>query len=224
MVTSGPTHEPIDPVRYIANRSSGRQGVAIAEALSALGASVVFVTGPAEAAAPKGVARIEPVETARQMRDATVAALEGPDGPPQIAVFAAAVADWRVDTEAGSKIKKTKAGGAPGLSLVENPDILKEVSGLPKTRRPGLVIGFAAETDDLEANARAKRKRKGCDWLVANDVSAASGVMGGDHNEVLLLTEDGEERWPRADKRAVAERLAAKIAQHLTKNLKGGTA
>ena len=212
LITSGPTHEPIDPVRYIANRSSGRQGVAIAEALADLGAEVVFVTGPAEAAKPRG-AEIVAVETAREMRDAVFAALE--KRPPiDVAIFAAAVADWRVDSAAGKKVKKTEGGGAPALSLVENPDILKEVSGASKKLRPALVIGFAAETDNVEANARAKRRRKGCDWLVANDVSAASGVMGGAENEILLLTQEGEEQWPRAAKSAVGRLLAERVAAH----------
>ncbi|MEM9725021.1 MAG: bifunctional phosphopantothenoylcysteine decarboxylase/phosphopantothenate--cysteine ligase CoaBC [Pseudomonadota bacterium] len=214
LVTSGPTHEPIDPVRYIANRSSGRQGVAVAEALAALGAEVTFVTGPAEASAPKGVAAIHAVETAQQMRDAVIGALDA--GPAHdIAVFAAAVADWRADLAAGAKIKKQKGASAPALTLVENPDILAEVAARSAAQRPALVIGFAAETDNVAANARAKRKRKGCDWLVANDVSAASGVMGGDMNEVLLITETGEDAWSRASKTAVGERLAARIAEHL---------
>ena len=215
LVTSGPTREPIDPVRYIANRSSGRQGVAIAEALADLGAEVVFVTGPAEASAPRGAAEIVAVETAAQMRDAVMAALKK---PVAAAVFAAAVADWRVDATAANKVKKTKSGGPPALCLVENPDILKEVAALPVGQRPTLVVGFAAETESLEANARAKRARKGCDWLVANDVSTASGVMGGSENEVLLLTNEGEERWSRAEKRVVAEKLAARIAERLGKD------
>ncbi|MEL6977715.1 MAG: bifunctional phosphopantothenoylcysteine decarboxylase/phosphopantothenate--cysteine ligase CoaBC, partial [Pseudomonadota bacterium] len=189
VITSGPTHEPIDPVRYIANRSSGRQGVAIAEALADLGAEVLFVTGPAEAARPRGAARILAVETAREMREATLGLIDGETAPPDLAIFAAAVADWRVAAAAGSKIKKQRSGAPPTLQMAENPDILKEVSQLPAARRPRLVIGFAAETDDLLENARAKRARKGCDWLVANDVSAASGVMGGAMNEVVLLTE-----------------------------------
>ncbi|MEO1330942.1 MAG: bifunctional phosphopantothenoylcysteine decarboxylase/phosphopantothenate--cysteine ligase CoaBC [Pseudomonadota bacterium] len=207
LMTSGPTHEPIDPVRYIANRSSGRQGAAIAQALADRGAEVTFVTGPAEAPDPLGP-EIRRVETAHEMRDAVLAAL-----PADVAVFAAAVADWRVATASGGKIKKDGSGKPPALKLSENPDILKEVSNLPPETRPRLVIGFAAETDDVLENARAKRRRKGCDWLVANDVSPASGVMGGTQNEATLITDEGEESWPRAGKDIVASRLADRIAE-----------
>ncbi|WP_417743268.1 bifunctional phosphopantothenoylcysteine decarboxylase/phosphopantothenate--cysteine ligase CoaBC [Salipiger sp.] len=207
LVTSGPTHEPIDPVRYIANRSSGAQGTAIAEALRDLGAEVVFVTGPAEKARPTGVEVIE-VESALEMRAAVLGAL-----PVAAGVFAAAVADWRVAQASGSKIKK-QAGRLPVLEFSENPDILAEVSALGD-ERPGLVVGFAAETDDVVANATAKRKRKGCDWIVANDVSPATGIMGGSENAVVLISDAGAEPWPRMDKRAVAERLAARIAEAL---------
>ncbi|AWI84701.1 bifunctional phosphopantothenoylcysteine decarboxylase/phosphopantothenate synthase [Alloyangia pacifica] len=207
LVTSGPTHEPIDPVRYIANRSSGAQGTAIAEALRDLGAKVVFVTGPAEAPRPTGVEVIE-VETAREMRAAVLAAL-----PVEAAVFAAAVADWRMAAENGSKIKK-QAGKLPVLEFAENPDILAEVSRMAEGR-PGLVVGFAAETDDVLANATAKRARKGCDWIVANDVSPATGIMGGSENAVVLISEGGSEEWPRMGKRAVAARLAERIAAAL---------
>ncbi len=207
LVTSGPTHEPIDPVRYIANRSSGAQGTAIAEALRDLGAEVVFVTGPAEAPRPTGVEVIE-VETAREMRAAVLAAL-----PVEAAVFAAAVADWRMAAENGSKIKK-QAGKLPVLEFAENPDILAEVSRMAEGR-PGLVVGFAAETDDVLANATAKRARKGCDWIVANDVSPATGIMGGSENAVVLISEGGSEEWPRMGKRAVAARLAERIAAAL---------
>lgn len=207
LVTSGPTHEPIDPVRYIANRSSGRQGAAIGAALAAAGADVAFITGPAAAPPPAGC-RIISVETALEMRAAVAAAL-----PAEIAVFAAAVADWRTADAAESKLKKTAEDTAPpSLGLVENPDILAETAQLPKDRRPALVIGFAAETNDVLANARAKRLRKGCDWLLANDVSAGTGVMGGAENEATLITAETEESWPRLDKSAVAARLVAKIA------------
>ncbi|MEZ5716254.1 MAG: bifunctional phosphopantothenoylcysteine decarboxylase/phosphopantothenate--cysteine ligase CoaBC [Paracoccaceae bacterium] len=207
LVTSGPTHEPIDPVRYIANRSSGAQGSAIARALVRLGAEVVFVTGPAEAARPTGCEVIE-VETAAEMLAAVEAAL-----PVDAAVFAAAVADWRVAGASGSKIKKV-AGKLPSLEFAENPDILKTVSRMEKGR-PGLVVGFAAETDDVIANATAKRARKGCDWIVANDVSPETGIMGGAENAVHLITEGGVEDWPRMGKDAVAERLALRIAEAL---------
>jgi len=207
VVTSGPTHEPIDPVRYLANRSSGRQGTMIARALAALGAEVVFVTGPAPTPPPEGVQVIR-VETARQMLDAVMGAL-----PAEAAVFAAAVGDWHLRAEASRKLKKT-AAGPPVLELAENPDILATVSAM-KEGRPALVVGFAAETEDVLANATAKRLRKGCDWIVANDVSAASGVMGGEENAVTVITEGGAETWPRMSKRDVAERLAARIAQAL---------
>jgi phosphopantothenoylcysteine decarboxylase/phosphopantothenate--cysteine ligase len=207
VVTSGPTHEPIDPVRYIANRSSGAQGTAIASALRDLGAEVIFVTGPADAARPTGVEVIE-VESAVEMRAAVLGAL-----PADAAVFAAAVADWRVATASDSKIKK-QAGRLPVLEFTENPDILAEVSQLPEGR-PGLVVGFAAETDDVVAHATAKRLRKGCDWILANDVSPATGIMGGSENAVVLISDDGSEAWPRMGKRAVAERLAQRIAAAL---------
>jgi len=208
LVTSGPTHEPIDPVRYIANRSSGAQGTAIARALAALGADVVFVTGPADVAPPQGV-QVVKVQTARQMADAVAAAL-----PVDAAVFAAAVADWRVTSEAGSKIKKDGTGALPVLEFAENPDILAGIAQLKKGR-PGLVIGFAAETDDVLAHATAKRLRKGCDWILANDVSPATGIMGGSENAVTLITESGAESWPRMSKDQVAARLADKIAKAL---------
>lgn len=207
IVTSGPTHEPIDPVRYIANRSSGTQGTAIASALAALGADVVFVTGPADVTPPNGV-EVRAVETAEQMRAAVLAAL-----PADAGVFAAAVADWRLSQAADQKLKKTK-DGLPVLSFTENPDILAEVSQMKKDR-PKLVVGFAAETNDVLAHAEAKRKRKGCDWIVANDVSAASGIMGGSENDVLLITDNGRQDWPRMSKQAVAKRLADLIAEAL---------
>ncbi|GGB20174.1 bifunctional phosphopantothenoylcysteine decarboxylase/phosphopantothenate--cysteine ligase CoaBC [Allosediminivita pacifica] len=207
VVTSGPTHEPIDPVRYIANRSSGAQGSAIAAALRDLGAEVVFVTGPAETPRPTGVEVIE-VETAREMRDAVKAAL-----PADAGVFAAAVADWHVEGASASKIKKGP-DGAPALRFSENPDILAEVSQMG-AGRPTLLVGFAAETDDVIAHATAKRARKRCDWIVANDVSPATGIMGGTENAVTLISGDGQEEWPRAGKVEVARRLADRIAAAL---------
>jgi len=209
LVTSGPTHEPIDPVRYIANRSSGAQGTAIANALVKLGAEVVFVTGPADAARPTGAQVVE-VQTAAEMLEAVREAL-----PVDAAIFCAAVADWRVASASDSKIKKTK-GGLPTLEFAENPDILATVSQM-EAERPGLVVGFAAETDDVIDNATAKRIRKGCDWIVANDVSPATGIMGGSENAVTLISDAGSEAWPRMGKREVAEKLAAKIAETLEK-------
>ncbi|MFG6565798.1 bifunctional phosphopantothenoylcysteine decarboxylase/phosphopantothenate--cysteine ligase CoaBC [Sulfitobacter sp. 1A13421] len=207
LVTSGPTHEPIDPVRYIANRSSGAQGTAIARALADLGAKVVFVTGPAEVAPPEGV-EVVPVQTAQEMMQAVEAAL-----PADAAVFAAAVADWHVQGAGDRKLKKSK-DGLPSLTFAENPDILKTVSQRGKGRPP-LVVGFAAETNDVLAHATAKRERKGCDWIVANDVSPATGIMGGRENAVTLITEAGAEDWPRMGKDAVAARLAERIAAAL---------
>jgi len=207
LVTSGPTHEPIDPVRYIANRSSGAQGSALAEALMALGAEVAFVTGPANTPPPQGV-ELHRVETAAEMA-AKVAALL----PVDAAVFAAAVADWRVASAVSSKIKKDK-GRLPVLEFAENADILATTAQLA-ANRPGLVVGFAAETDDVIANATAKRARKGCDWIVANDVRPETGIMGGSENAVTLITADGAEEWPRMRKSDVAARLAARIAEAL---------
>jgi phosphopantothenoylcysteine decarboxylase/phosphopantothenate--cysteine ligase len=207
MVTSGPTHEPIDPVRYIANRSSGAQGTAIARALAALGAEVIFVTGPALVPPPEGVEVVR-VETAREMLAAVEAAL-----PVEAAVFAAAVADWHVTDESDRKLKKD-AGGLPNLAFAENPDILARVAGL-KTGRPRLVVGFAAETEDVIANATAKRARKGCDWILANDVSHTTGIMGGAENAVTLITGEGAETWPRMGKDQVARQLAGRIAAAL---------
>ncbi|KGJ15462.1 bifunctional phosphopantothenoylcysteine decarboxylase/phosphopantothenate synthase [Paracoccus sanguinis] len=207
IVTSGPTHEPIDPVRYIANRSSGAQGTAIAAALRDLGARVSFVTGPAEVPPPAGVEVIA-VETAREMRDAVEGAL-----PADAAVMAAAVADWRVVNAADRKLKKDGSGRPPALEMAENPDILAWISR--SGQRPTLVVGFAAETDDVVANATAKRARKGCDWIVANDVRPATGIMGGAENAVVLVTADGAEPWPRLPKTEVARRLAGRIATAL---------
>jgi phosphopantothenoylcysteine decarboxylase / phosphopantothenate---cysteine ligase len=207
IVTSGPTHEPIDPVRYIANRSSGAQGTALAVALRNLGAKVTFVTGPAAVPAPQGVT-VVPVETAAEMAAAVQAAL-----PADAAVMAAAVADWRVANAAGKKLKKDGSGRAPALEFAENPDILSDVS--KGAARPRLVVGFAAETDDVVAHATAKRLRKGCDWIVANDVSAGTGIMGGTENAVVLISDAGSEAWPRMGKAEVARRLAARIAEAL---------
>ena len=206
IVTSGPTHEPIDPVRYIANRSSGKQGHGIAAALAALGAEVVLVSGPVNLADPAGV-ETGHVETARQMQAAVEAAL-----PADAAVMVAAVADWRVASEAGEKIKKG-AGGTPTLQMMENPDILAGVGH--HARRPFLVVGFAAETQNLLANAREKLKKKGADIIVANDVSHEGGAMGGDSNEVKIVTATGIEEWPRLGKDEVARRLADLIARRL---------
>ena len=206
LVTSGPTHEPIDPVRYIANRSSGAQGSAIANALMNCGAEVVFISGPAASPPPIG-AEVIAVETAQQMAEAVAAAL-----PVDAAVFAAAVADWHVSSASSSKIKKQN-GALPVLEFAENPDILATVSHMT-SQRPGLVIGFAAETDDLLANATAKRARKGCDWIVANDVSPETGIMGGSENAVTLITAEGAENWPRTGKAQVAGHLADRIAQY----------
>ena len=202
IVTSGPTHEPIDPVRYIANRSSGKQGHAIAAALAGLGARVTLVSGPVSIPAPHGVAVVG-VETARDMFDAVQAAL-----PADIAVCAAAVGDWRAEA-AAQKLKKDGSGKSPALQLSENPDILAEISKAGAAR-PGLVIGFAAETESLEEHAIAKRGRKNCDWIVANNVGG-TGIMGGDENEVLLITDRGTEQWPRMEKTALAQKLADRI-------------
>ena len=208
LVTSGPTHEPIDPVRYIANRSSGAQGTALARALSALGARVTFITGPASVPPPGGVTVVK-VETARQMLEAVQDAL-----PTDAAVFAAAVADWRVENGSDKKMKKDGSGKPPALEMSENPDILATVSQMTKGR-PGLVVGFAAETNDVIAHATAKRERKGCDWIVANDVSPETGIMGGQENRITLISAEGAEDWPRMAKDQVAARLAARIAEAL---------
>jgi phosphopantothenoylcysteine decarboxylase/phosphopantothenate--cysteine ligase len=209
VVTSGPTHEPIDPVRYLANRSSGRQGHAIAAALAALGARVTLVSGPVSIADPPGVT-VQRVETASQMLAACREAL-----PADIAVFAAAVADWHVARASGGKIKKVPGAAPPALELVPNPDILATIAA-PGSQRPRLVVGFAAETDDLMANAQAKRTRKNADWIVANDVSTETGFMGGTDNAVHLITADGVEDWPKMAKDEVARRLAERIAAAVT--------
>ena len=206
VITAGPTHEPIDPVRYIANRSSGRQGYALAEAARDLGARVILVSGPVSLPVPPGI-EVLPVETAEEMLEATTAEL-----PCDIAVFAAAVADWRVAGRHDRKLKKDGQATPPDLKLSANPDILKTV-GLMKTGRPALVVGFAAETDNVVDYAKAKLASKGADLMVANDVSAATGIMGGDHNRVHLVTGEGVEDWPELDKREVARRLMRHFAR-----------
>jgi phosphopantothenoylcysteine decarboxylase / phosphopantothenate---cysteine ligase len=209
IVTSGPTHEPIDPVRYIANRSSGKQGHAIAAVAAAAGADVTLVSGPVNIADPPGV-NVVKVESAHEMLAAVSKAL-----PADVAVFAAAVADWRVDKANANKIKK-QAGTLPKLALVENPDILATIAQ-KRSGRPDLVIGFAAETDHIIEHAKEKLKRKGCDWILANDVSLESGVMGGDRNTVHLVTAKGVESWPPQSKEDVARALVARIAKTLAK-------
>ncbi len=209
LVTSGPTSEPIDPVRFIANRSSGKQGHAIAAAAAAAGADVVLISGPVNLSDPPGVSVVH-VETANEMLAAVEKAL-----PADAAVFAAAVADWRPRTVSGSKIKKQQ-GKTPTLELVENPDILSTIAHR-KSGRPRLVVGFAAETDDVIANAKAKLKKKGCDWILANDVSPGTGIMGGDANTIQMVTANGVESWPPQSKddvaRALVERIAAALAE-----------
>jgi phosphopantothenoylcysteine decarboxylase / phosphopantothenate---cysteine ligase len=207
LVTAGPTVEPLDPVRFLSNHSSGAQGYAIAGALAALGAETTLVSGPTAVSAPAGVRRVD-VRTAREMLAACEAAL-----PADVAVMVAAVADWRPEDAAELKLKKD-GSGPPTIRLVENPDILATLAK-PGPGRPALVVGFAAETNDVEAHARAKRLRKGCDWIVANDVSEP-GVMGGAENRVTLITAEGEEAWARAGKDAVARRLAERIAAELS--------
>lgn len=206
LVTSGPTFEAIDPVRFIGNRSSGKQGHAIAASLAALGADAVLVTGPVALADPPGVGTVH-VESAAEMLAACEAAL-----PADIAVCAAAVSDWRIERPAGRKLKK-QGTGPPSLSLTENPDILATLAR--SARRPALVVGFAAETENVVANAQAKRLKKGCDWIVANDVSPETDTFGGDANRVHLIRADGVEDWPLLAKDEVARRLAARIAQAL---------
>jgi phosphopantothenoylcysteine decarboxylase/phosphopantothenate--cysteine ligase len=206
LVTAGPTHEPIDAVRYIANRSSGRQGFAIATSLARLGARVTLVSGPVALADPPGVT-LRRVETAADMLSACLDAL-----PADVAVCAAAVADWRVAAPAANKMKKL--AGPPALDLVPNPDILATLSA-PGPRRPALVVGFAAETDRIVEHAAAKRIAKGCDWIVANDVGAQSGVMGGGRNKVHIFDAAGDEAWPDLPKEEVAARLAARVAASL---------
>ena len=204
LVTSGPTHEPIDPVRYLANRSSGAQGTALAQALRDLGARVSFVTGPADVPAPTGV-EVYRVQTAQEMLAVVQNLL-----PVDVAVFAAAVADWRVDVTQEQKIKKHLSGALPILNFLENPDILLTIS--QHSLRPKLVVGFAAETENLVVNAKEKRLRKGCDWIVANDVTRATGIMGGTNNTVTVIDEHGAEAWADMPKTDVARRLAQRIA------------
>ena len=205
LITSGPTHEPIDPVRYLANRSSGKQGYALAVAAAHLGADVTLVSGPVTLADPPGV-RVVRVVSAAEMFEAVSRAL-----PADIAIFAAAIADWRAARPASEKLKKTADTVPPVLKLLENPDILKTIAQRTKGR-PLLVIGFAAETSDVTANAQKKLKSKGADWMVANDVSVGSGVMGGDKNTVHLVTRDGIESWAEMSKSEVADQLMLRAA------------
>jgi phosphopantothenoylcysteine decarboxylase/phosphopantothenate--cysteine ligase len=207
LVTAGPTHEPLDPVRFIANRSSGKQGYAIARALAEAGAETTLVSGPSEIAVPSHVKLLK-VETAREMLAACEGAL-----PVGVAVFTAAVADWRPQTFANQKLKKPGNGATPTIALEENPDILAAIAR--SARRPTLVVGFAAETENVVAHAQEKRARKGCDWIVANDVSPGSGIMGGDRNRVHLITAQSVEDWPLLDKAEVGRRLAGRIADTL---------
>ncbi len=206
VVTSGPTREDIDPVRYISNHSSGKQGHAIAAELARAGAEVILVSGPVNIPDPRDVTIVN-VTSAQEMKDAVDRAL-----PADIAVFVAAVADWRVEQQADEKIKKDKSGKPPALKMIENPDILAGVGNLKKDR-PSLVVGFAAETENLADHARAKLKKKGADWIVANDVSAENNVFGGDRNNVTLVSKSGDEDWPSMSKREVAERLVERIAE-----------
>jgi phosphopantothenoylcysteine decarboxylase/phosphopantothenate--cysteine ligase len=210
LITSGPTHEPIDPVRYIANRSSGKQGHAIAIAAAAAGADVTLISGPVNLPDPTGV-KIIKVETAREMLNAVERAL-----PVDVAIFAAAVADWRVANAGEQKIKKQAGEKTPELSLTENPDILSTIAHL-SSQRPKLVIGFAAETENVVANATSKLARKGCDWILANDVSPQTGIMGGDNNTIQLVTAKGVEPWPTQTKQDVAAMLIARIAAEISK-------
>lgn len=206
LVTSGPTQEPIDPVRYITNRSSGKQGHAIAAALANAGFEVTLVSGPTALPDPAGL-RIVHVQTAEEMLAACEAAL-----PVDIVVCAAAVADWRVSKPSAQKLKKATSGDVPTLHLIENPDILAHIAAHPQ-HRPWLVIGFAAETEMVEANAQSKLKRKGCDWIIANDVSAEQ-TFGKEDNQVTLVKSQSEERWPRMSKAAIAEKLVEEILKH----------
>lgn len=206
LVTSGPTREPIDPVRYLSNRSSGKQGHAIAAALAKKGVEVTLVSGPTALPDPEGV-NVVHIETAEEMLAACEAAL-----PVDIAVCAAAVADWRVSRPSAQKLKKAASGDVPALHLIENPDILAHIAAHP-AHRPSLVIGFAAETEMVEEHAHSKLKRKGCDWIIANDVSADQ-AFGKEDNQVILIRKDNEERWPRMSKVDIAEKLATEILSH----------
>jgi phosphopantothenoylcysteine decarboxylase/phosphopantothenate--cysteine ligase len=212
LITAGPTHEPIDPVRYIANRSSGKQGYALAAAARALGARVTLVSGPTGLPIPHGVF-VAHVESACEMLATVEAAL-----PADVGIFAAAVADWRVADASDHKIKKDAKHGVPTLSLIENPDILKTVGHAKAGRRPPLIVGFAAETDNVIENAKKKRKSKGADWIVANDVSPATGIMGGDRNTVHIVSASGVESWPDLDKGDVARRLMDRVAAYLAEH------
>jgi phosphopantothenoylcysteine decarboxylase/phosphopantothenate--cysteine ligase len=211
LVTAGPTQEPLDPVRFIANRSSGKQGYAIADALARAGAETTLVSGPVDLAAPAGVKLLK-VTTAREMLAACEASL-----PADIAVMTAAVADWRPEVALNSKIKKEAGAAAPSIKMAENPDILATLARHAK--RPALLVGFAAETDDVIAHAQAKLKKKGCDWIVANDVSPATGIMGGDNNTVHIVTDAGVEDWPQMPKSEVGTRLAARIADAMQRRV-----
>ena len=212
LITAGPTHEPIDPVRYIANRSSGKQGYALAAAARALGARVTLVSGPTGLPIPHGVF-VAHVESAREMLATVEASL-----PADVGIFAAAVADWRVADASDRKIKKDAKHAVPTLTLVENPDILKTVGHAKDGRRPPLVVGFAAETDNVIDNAKKKRKSKSADWIVANDVSPATGIMGGDRNTVHIVSASGVESWPDLDKGDVARRLMDRVAAYLAEH------
>ncbi|MDA7846360.1 bifunctional phosphopantothenoylcysteine decarboxylase/phosphopantothenate--cysteine ligase CoaBC [Amylibacter sp.] len=207
VITSGPTHEPIDPVRYIANRSSGNQGSEIANALTSLGAKVTFITGPSSCKFPESCEIIK-VETAIEMLDAVEANM-----PCDIAIFSAAVSDWRVEKKNTNKIKKNQSKDVLKINFIENPDILKTISKM-KTNRPKLVIGFAAETNNLIENATEKRIRKGCDWILLNDVSPGTGIMGGKENHITLISADEIQEWPRMSKTAVAKKLGQKIVDY----------
>ena len=207
VITSGPTHEPIDPVRYIANRSSGNQGSEIANALTSLGAKVTFITGPSSYKFPESCEIIK-VETAIEMLDAVEANM-----PCDIAIFSAAVSDWRVEKKNTNKIKKNQSKDVLKINFIENPDILKTISKM-KMNRPKLVIGFAAETNNLIENATEKRIRKGCDWILLNDVSPGTGIMGGNENHITLISADEIQEWPRMSKTAVAKKLGQKIVDY----------
>ena len=209
VVTSGPTREDIDPVRYISNHSSGKQGHAIAEELARAGAEVILISGPVSIADPENVTVVD-VTSALEMKDAVDRSL-----PADIAIFVAAVADWRIDQQADEKIKKSASGEIPALSMIENPDILKGI-GTRKKERPSLVIGFAAETQNLVDHARAKLIKKGADWIIANDVSAENNVFGGDENSVVLVSKSGDDAWPKCSKQEVAERLVERIAERFS--------
>ena len=211
LITSGPTFEAIDPVRFIGNRSSGKQGHAIAHALEALGCKTTLISGPTQQPDPAGVSVIR-VESAGEMLSACEASL-----PADIAICAAAVSDWRVESKARSKIRKAASATPPNLKLIENPDILATISKL-RNKRPSLVIGFSAETDDVISNATSKREHKQCDWIIANDVSPSTGIFNGDTNQIHLITSDGVEDWPKMTKLAVGQKLGKRIVAHFGEN------